>query len=351
MALTNATDAANTSELSAREWAQIITKYRSPNTRRAVLELCITILPFFTIWALAWWAISVSFILALILATLNAGFLVRLFAIQHDCGHGAFLRNGIASNWIGRCLGVLTLTPYAVWRKTHSLHHSTSGNLDHRGIGDVHTLTVTEYAQSTALQKLVYRLYRSPFVLFGLGPIYLFVLQNRIPLGFMNAGIGYWTSAMGTNLAIASVLGLLYYFGGVWPIALVFAPTVLFAAAIGVWLFYVQHQFEDAHWDENEDWNIQEAAFHGSSHYKLPAILNWLTANIGVHHVHHLNCRIPFYRLPEVLEEHATLNEIQSITLAESFRCARLHLWDDKQRKLLSFAQARALYTAAQSAR
>nr|WP_325251572.1 fatty acid desaturase [Amylibacter sp.] len=341
-------DAPQASDKSARDWAQSLAQYRKPDTARAVFELCASIFPFIALWALAWWAISISPVLAVLIAMVNAGFLVRLFAIQHDCGHGAFLQNATASNWIGRCIGVLTLTPYAVWRKSHSHHHSTSGNLDHRGMGDVHTKTVAEYAQLTRWQKLGYRLYRSPFVLFGLGPIYLFVLQNRIPVGLMKAGSKYWGSAMGTNAMIVLALGIIAYFGGIWPLVLVFAPTIILGAAVGVWLFYVQHQFEETHWDRDDAWNIQDAAFHGSSHYKLPAVLNWLTANIGVHHVHHLNCRIPFYRLPEVLSDHSRLADIQTITLAQSFQCARLHLWDENQRRLLSFANANKLISEQQ---
>ncbi|WP_069301524.1 fatty acid desaturase [Neptunicoccus sediminis] len=339
-------DAQQPSDKSARDWAQSLAQYRKPNTPRAIYELAASLLPFIGLWALAWWMIPHSAVLAVLIAIINGGFLVRLFAIQHDCGHGAFVKNAKASNWIGRCLGVLTLTPYAVWRKSHSHHHSTSGNLDHRGMGDVHTKTVAEYAELNRWQKLGYRLYRSPFVLFGLGPVYLFVLQNRLPIGLMTAGRVYWISAMGTNAVLALLLGLIAYFGGIWPLLLVFAPTVMTAAAAGVWLFYVQHQFEETHWDRDDAWNIQDAAFHGSSYYKLPALLNWLTAYIGVHHVHHLNCRIPFYRLPEVLSDHTRLAHIQIITLAESFHCARLHLWDEDQRRLLSFAHANKLIAA-----
>ncbi len=334
-------------EKTTRDWAQSLIKYRRPNNSRAMTELCITLFPFLALWALAWWFIAISPVVSVAIALLNGLFLVRLFAIQHDCGHGAFIANSQLANWIGRCLGVLTLTPYAVWRKTHAHHHSTSGNLDHQGMGDVVTRTVTEYAALSVSQKFVYRLYRSPVVLFGLAPAYLFVLQNRLPIGFMDQGAALWVSAMGTNVMIAIVVSLIVYFGGIWPLVFVFTPTVLVAATVGVWLFFIQHQFEDGHFDHDEDWDIQDAAFHGSSHYKLPSVLNWLTANIGIHHVHHLNCRIPFYRLPEVLKDHDALAHMQTITLKQSFQCARLHLWDENQRKLLSFADARALSTSA----
>lgn len=334
-------------EKTTRDWAQTLVKYRRPDSKLALTELCITLFPFLALWALAWWSIAVSPLIAVAIALFNGLFLVRLFAIQHDCGHGAFIANNTTANLIGRCLGVLTLTPYAVWRKTHAHHHSTSGNLDHQGMGDVVTRTVAEYAALSTSQKIIYRLYRCPFVLFGLAPAYLFVLQNRLPIGFMDKGAALWVSAMGTNVVIAIVISGITYFGGIWPLVLVFAPTVLVASTVGVWLFFIQHQFEDGHFDHDEDWDIQDAAFHGSSYYKLPPVLNWLTAYIGIHHVHHLNCRIPFYRLPEVLKDHTTLAHMQTITLKQSFQCARLHLWDENQRKLLSFADARALVNSA----
>jgi omega-6 fatty acid desaturase (delta-12 desaturase) len=327
----------------ARDWVQLLAKYRDPDHLRSAFELIISLTPFLALWALAWWALSVSYWLGFGIAVLNGAFLVRVFMIQHDCGHGAFFRNRQVSDWIGRILGVLTLTPYAVWRRTHAIHHSTHGNLDRRGIGDVHTLTVAEYRKLSAFDRLVYRAYRHPLVLFGLGPVYLFILQNRLPLGLMNSA-RYWFSAMGTNLAIALTVGLVVYFGGLAPVLLVYLPTVVVAGSIGVWLFYVQHQFEETQWDSDADWQLHDAALHGSSHYDLPSILRWFTGNIGVHHVHHLYSRIPFYRLPEVLRDHRELAETKRMTLRESLACARLHLWDEASRRLLSFRQERALY-------
>jgi len=238
-------------------------------------------------------------------------------------------------------LGVVTLTPYDVWRRTHSIHHSHAGDLDQRGIGDVMTLTVEEYHQRTVVGRLMYRAYRHPLVMFGLGPTYLFMLQNRLPLGL--EGRKYWVSAMGTNAAIATVLGTIVYFGGLQALFLVFLPTTLIAASIGVWLFYVQHQFETTQWDQSEDWQLHDAALHGSSHYDLPPILRWFTANIGIHHVHHLYSRIPFYRLTEVLRDHNELVEVSRMTIGQSIKCAGLNLWDEKSRRLISFAAARKL--------
>jgi len=329
-------------ERSGREWVQLLAKYREPYPLRSLFELAVTVGPLVALFALGWWALSVSYLLALALAVVNAGFLVRVFAIQHDCGHASFFRSRQLSDWTGRALGVLTLTPYDVWRRAHSIHHSTHGNLDKRGIGDVLTLTVAEYYALSSWGRFRYRLYRHPVVLFGLGPAYLFLLQNRLPLGFMTAGWKYWTSAMATNMAIAAGIGLLIWFGGLAALLLVYLPTALIAATLGVWLFYIQHQFEETDWQVDESWQLHDAALQGSSHYDLPGVLRWMTANLGIHHVHHLYSRIPFYRLTEVLRDYPALAHAQRMTLWQSFSCTRVHLWDEKSHRLLSFAGARA---------
>lgn len=327
----------------ARDWVRILSGYREPSTLRSSFELAVTAGPFLLLWVLAWWSLSVSYWLTLALSSLNAAFLLRLFAIQHDCGHGAFYKSRTVSDWLGRVIGVLTLTPYDVWQRSHSVHHGSSGNLEHRGMGDIRTLTVDEYREQTRLQRLIYRLYRHPIVLFGLAPGYLFFIQNRLPMGLM-ARAKYWASAMCTNAAIVVGLSLILYFGGPMPILLIFLPSTLLAATAGVWLFYVQHQFETTHWEAGEDWQLHEAALKGSSHYVLPSVLQWLSANIGIHHVHHLHSRIPFYRLPEVLRDHAALANGNRLTIRSSIRSARLHLWDEESKRLLSFSQARARF-------
>lgn len=327
---------------SAKKWARVLAKYRDPDPIRSSFELAVTVGPFLILWALAWWSMSVSYWLTFTLSLLNAGFLLRLFAIQHDCGHGSLFRNRTLSDWIGRTIGVLTLTPYDVWRRSHSIHHSSAGNLGRRGVGDIQTLTLAEYRDLKPHKKLLYRLYRNPVVLFCLGPGYLFILQNRLPLGLMGS-VKYWISAMGTNIALVLWVALVWYFGGLAPVLLIFLPTTLLAATAGVWLFYVQHQFETTHWDSEEDWQLHDAALKGSSYYVLPPVLQWVSANIGVHHVHHLYSRIPFYRLPEVLRDHKELAESNRMTIRQSFHSVRLHLWDENSRRLVSFAQAKAL--------
>jgi omega-6 fatty acid desaturase (delta-12 desaturase) len=271
--------------------------------------------------------------------------LVRLFMIQHDCGHGSFFPRRAANDWLGRVLGVFTLTPYDYFKRSHAMHHARTGNLDHRGIGDVATLTVREYQEKSRRGRLVYRLYRNPVILFGIGPAYLFILQYRLPVGLMRSGWRPWMSTMATNVALVAFVGLAIWALGAVQFLLVYVPVLIVASTIGVWLFYVQHQFEGAHWDRDENWSFHEAALHGSSHYDLPGVLRWLTANIGIHHIHHLSSRIPFYRLDNVLRDRPELRAVSRLTLRESLRTVTLALWDEDQRRLVTFRQARALRT------
>jgi omega-6 fatty acid desaturase (delta-12 desaturase) len=305
-----------------------------------VFELLITAGPFLLLWALACLALNVvGYWLSLIIMVPAAGFLVRLFMIQHDCGHGSFFRNRLINDWVGRLLGPFTFTPYGYWRRSHAVHHASSGNLDERGIGDITTLTVREYLELSRWGRLRYRIYRHPTVLFGIGPAYLFILQQRLPVGLMTKGWQPWVSAMATNAAIAALIVGTMWLVGVKPFLLVHLPIVMLAASIGVWLFYVQHQFEDTFWTEPPGWSLHEAALHGSSYYDLPAVLRWFTANIGVHHVHHLCSRIPYYRLPQVLRDYPELKGVGRLTLLESFGCVRLTLWDESCRRLISFKE------------
>lgn len=322
--------------------ARALARYREPNHLRSAIEIMVTIMPFISLWAIMWLALDLGYWIGLLLAIPAAGFLVRLFMIQHDCGHGAFFRSRLANDWVGRVIGVLTLTPYDCWRRAHAIHHATSGNLDRRGVGDIDTLTVREYQSRSAWDRLRYRVYRHPFVLFGLGPAYLFLFQQRLPVGFMRGGWRPWLSAMATNLAIALVCAAMIWAVGLSSFLLVHLPITLLGASIGVWLFYVQHQFADTFWARNEEWDVREAALRGSSYYHLPAALRWLTANIGMHHIHHLCSRIPFYRLPQSLQVHPELAQVGRITLRESLLCVRLALWDETARRLISFRELRA---------
>ncbi|MCF6320674.1 MAG: fatty acid desaturase [Rhizobiaceae bacterium] len=329
--------------MSARDLLKALAPYRKPSGVRSIWELVVTIVPFIVLSVAAWMALSVSYWLTLAISLPAGGFLVRFFLIQHDCGHRAFFNSKKTNDWVGRILGVFTLTPYDNWRRSHAIHHATSGNLDERGVGDIDMLTVREYRAASKSRQFWYRVYRSPIVLFVIGPAYQFLLRNRAPLMFDNDKRRYYISVMGTNLAIAAIVATLIYYIGLGPFLAVHLPITMVAATIGVWMFYVQHQFENTLWDGEERWEMYEAALKGSSHYDLPAPLRWITANIGVHHVHHLASRIPYYRLQDVLRDFPELVDIRRLTLKQSLACINLRLWDEDSRKLVSFAEARSI--------
>lgn len=320
-----------------RPLMQSLIRYRESSRARSLFELGVTAGALVLLWTAMWFSLSVGYWLTLLLAIPAAGFLVRLFLIQHDCGHGAFFRGRSANDWVGRALGVLTLTPYDYWKRNHAIHHATSSNLDRRGIGDIETLTVEEYRARSWRGRIAYRLYRNPIVMFGIGPAYLFFIQHRLPVYQMRAGWRPWLSTMATNAAIllGSIAMMLWV--GIGPFLLVHLPIMLLAASLGVWLFYVQHQYESVVWARDGSWTLPEAALAGSSHYDLPGILRWFTANIGVHHVHHLNSRIPCYRLRQVLRDHPELGGVGRLTLRQSLAGVRLALWDEARQKLISF--------------
>lgn len=314
--------------------------FQKPNTRRSVFEIGLTLALFAGAWAAM--AIALSYELGWLYALLilpAAGLLLRLFMVQHDCGHGSFFATRKANDWVGRIVGVLTLTDYEHWRRSHAIHHATSGNLDQRGVGDIDTLTVDEYRALSAWKRLMYRLYRNPLVMFGVGPSYVFLLQGRLPVGFMRSGKALWVSTMSTNAAIFAVAALLVWAVGPATFFKIQLPIVVLAATIGVWLFFVQHQFDRTHWSKDDDWNASEAALYGSSYYHMPAPLSWLTANIGIHHVHHLSSRIPFYRLPEVLRAFPELREVGRLTILQSLKCVPLTLWDEASQRLITFRE------------
>ena len=319
-----------------------LARYRQSIPRRAWSELAVTALPFAALWVAMWLSLGVGYWLTLLLAVPTAGFLVRLFVIQHDCGHGSFFPARRANDRLGRVLGVLTLTPYAHWRDQHALHHGTSGNLDRRGEGDVETLTVREFRQLPGWRRLLYRLFRHPVTILGLGPLFVFVLRQRLPENPRTASARAWRDVMASNLAIATVLIALAWLVGARDLLLVQLPITWLASAMGIWLFYVQHQFEHTYWEPDARWQLHAGGLHGSSHFDLPPVLRWFTANIGVHHVHHLSATIPSYRLGEVLRDHPELHGTNRLTLGRSLRCFRLALWDENARRLVSFREAGA---------
>ena len=320
----------------------LLSRYRDPNIIWSLTEIAVTLGPFVALWASMWALMQVSYWLSLALALPAAGFLVRLFMIQHDCGHGSFFRTRAMNDWVGRLSGVLTFTPYDYWKRTHATHHATTGNLERRGMGDIDTLTVKEYVALSPVRRLAYRAYRHPLVLFAAGPAFLFLLQHRIPVGLMRgAGWKPWISTMSTNVGIAMIVALLMWAIGPAAFVMIHGPILVLAATIGVWLFFVQHQFEDAVWAHEGHWSLPQAALNGSTYYDLPVVLRWFSANIGVHHVHHLASRIPFYRLREVLRDFPELASVGRLTLLQSFRCVNYALWDEEAQRLISFRTLR----------
>lgn len=325
----------------------VLSRYRDPNVAWSVTEIAVTAGPLVALWAAMWGLMHISYWLALALALPAAGFLVRLFMIQHDCGHGSFFRTRATNDWVGRVMGIVTFTPYDYWKRLHATHHATTGNLDRRGLGDIDTLTVSEYLRLGWRRRLAYRLYRHPLVMFGLGPTYIFLLQQRAPFGLMRgAGWKPWVSTMSTNAGMALVAAALIWLVGPAAFVMIHGPIFVLAATMGVWLFYVQHQFEDTRWTREANWSLPELALLGSSHYDLPPVLRWFSANIGVHHVHHLASRIPFYRLPEVLRDYPSLAGVGRITLWQSLRCVKFTLWDEAAQRLISFGALRRRGTA-----
>ncbi len=278
----------------------------------------------------------------LLLAVPTAGLLVRLFIFQHDCGHGSFFKSRAANDFLGRVISVFTLTPYDYWRRSHALHHATSGNLDKRGLGDVPTFTVNEYLAFSGVKKLGYRLFRNPIIMVGIGVPINFIILQRIPIGRDVQDSGTVRSIIGLNLMMIFAFGVPMMIFGIATIFMVYLPVIILAASIGGWLFYIQHQFEGAYWRRTEDWDFHAAAVSGSSYYELPRILQWFTGNIGMHHIHHLCSRIPNHRLVECFDAFPELNKISKrITLRDSLKCWRSSLWDEEKGVMVSFSEVR----------
>lgn len=331
----------NAGETEPVNWNQRLSAFKNADNLRAAFELVLTLGLFAAFWTAALLIYQVS-IVAAFAAIIPAGFMmVRLFIIQHDCGHGAFFSSQAANDWTGRALGVLTVTAYDYWRHLHALHHASHGNLDKRGFGDVDTLTVEEYHTLSKWGQFKYRLYRNPVILLLLAPAYLFFLRYRIPVGMMNRGVMPWASTMLTNIAILVTFGLMIWLVGFWAFAIIHTSIILIGASLGVWLFFVQHQFDETQWYRKEEWKRADAALNGSSYLALPAPLMWATGYIGIHHVHHINSIIPFYRLNAVISRYPELKSIGRLSAWDSFKGMPLALWDEQSRKLVSFRQAR----------
>lgn len=311
--------------------------------KRSLFQLVTTGAAFFGMLALMSVVAEQAYWLTLLLAVPTAGLLVRLFIVQHDCGHGSYFRSKTANNLTGRLISVLTFTPYGHWRRSHANHHATSGNLDRRGQGDVMTLTVEEYQELSPLNKLGYRLYRHPLVMNLIGAPVNFVILQRVPLGRGARDRGALRSVLALNAALVVAYGSAMAIFGVWHVIAIYLPVITIAAWIGGWLFYVQHQYEDAFWKRNDEWDFHNASIIGSSYFELPAVLRWFTGSIGLHHIHHLCCRVPNYRLQGVQNAFPQLRKIaKRINLRESIGCWRLALWDERNSRLIGFEELKS---------
>jgi acyl-lipid omega-6 desaturase (Delta-12 desaturase) len=316
-----------------------VAAFARPRLSRSLLDLATSVVPFLLLSALMYWCLDISYLLTLALAVPAGGFLVRTFIVFHDCTHGSFFRSSAANTWVGRFCGLLVFAPFAAWRHEHAVHHATSGDLDRRGIGDLPTLTVAEYEAMPIPKRIGYRLFRNPLVMFGLGPIFAMVIAPRFIS--LSARPRLIRSVELTNLALAVVVGGLCVLMGWRDFLLVWGPAALIAGSVGVWLFYVQHQFEDAYWESSGDWSYADAALRGSSYLRLPQPLQFFTGNIGLHHVHHLSTRVPNYNLQRAHDETAILQSVPTLSLWDGLRAARLKLWDEESGKLVGFSSVR----------
>lgn len=327
------------SPIEPKDWIPLVKPYAKPDVRRSLRQVADTALPLFALFFLAHKALSLSLLLTLALDFVAALFLVRLFILQHDAGHGSFFPKRWMNDLLGFLSGVLTLVPYHYWQASHARHHATSGNLDKRGVGDIYTMTVREYLEATPWERFKYRIYRNPFVMFLIGPIYVFMISYRFPLGYGSDKPHLRNSVAFTNLALALLLAGIVLLFGVKTLLFVYLPIQYFAGMLGIFLFYVQHQFEDAYWENDPRWEYLKAAMEGSTYLKLPKLLQWLTGNIGFHHIHHLAPKIPNYYLEKVQKEVDLVKVAPTVTLKDALKIAfaDMHLHDEESRKLVGF--------------
>jgi omega-6 fatty acid desaturase (delta-12 desaturase) len=328
-------DSLSSAQPSNAGWKAVVAKYQKPAAWRSAWQVVNTLVPYAALWYLMYLSLSISAWLTIPLAVLAGGFLVRAFIIFHDCGHGSFLASKRLNTILGYVTGILCFTPYHHWRWEHSVHHSTSGDLDRRGTGDVWTLTVQEYLESSRWKRFAYRLARNPFVLFLIAPLFLFFIRERFPS--KDAAPRERWSVWGTDAAIVAIAVLMSLAFGFKTYVLLQIMVVAVASCAGVWLFYVQHQFEGVYWERNDNWDYVTAALKGSSFYKLPRVLQWFSGNIGFHHIHHLSPRIPNYYLPTCHDAEPLFQTVKPITLGSSLKSLNFRLWDEQQRQLVGY--------------
>jgi acyl-lipid omega-6 desaturase (Delta-12 desaturase) len=323
-------------------WPQLTRPFECSSVGRSIWQLCNTLVPFFGLLVLMYYSLSVHYVLTLTLSVFAAAFWLRIFILFHDCCHQSFFSSRKANDWFGFFLGVLVFTPYAFWKKSHAIHHANNGKLEGRGIGDVYTLTVREYKDSSLWRRLLYRIYRNPLVQFVIAPVLFFSVYYRFSQEYARTWKKERMSVYATNACLVAILGFLTLWLGWKNVVLVLLPTFMITTGIGVWLFYVQHQFEFAYWAVEKEWDYVKAALKGASYYKLPKLFHWITGNIGFHHVHHLNPRIPNYRLPACHEAHDFFHTSPSLTLVESFKTMFLALWDEDKNVMVAFSSLKS---------
>jgi omega-6 fatty acid desaturase (delta-12 desaturase) len=336
-----AAPAPSAAELTPQAWRTTIARHERASLSRAALDLASSVLPYLALTVAMYMSLEVSVWLTLALAIPAAGFLLRTFIVFHDCAHGSFLPSRRGNLWLGRFTAFLVFQPFANWRHNHAVHHGTAGDLDRRGTGDVPTLTVAEYAARTPSQRLGYRLFRSPAVMFGIGPIWSLMIGPRIWSKKQRPRMRH--SVWLTNLALLVVIGAIFWFVGPLAWLIVQMPVAIIAGTMGVWLFYVQHQFEDAYWESSENWSYDDAALQGSSYLKLPKLLQFFTGNIGLHHVHHLSAKVPNYNLQRAHDQNQIFENVPVLTVRDGLHSVRLKLIDPESGRLLTWREARAL--------
>jgi len=317
----------------SNSWQEIVARYHTPDLKRAWRQILNTFVPYAALWVLMILSLQVSYVLTLGISVIAAGLLIRVFIIFHDCGHGSFFQSRRANDTLGFIAGMLTFTPYHYWRHRHAMHHATAGNLDRRGVGDIWTMTRAEYESASRWQRIRYRCSRNPFVMFIIGPMYLVLFLNRFAVP--SDGWRWHRSVLWSNLAIAAVAVAFSLTIGFKAYVMIQLPVLLISASLGIWLFYVQHQFEGVYWARQTSWDYLEVALRGSSYYRLPRVLQWISGNIGFHHIHHLSPRIPNYLLEKCHRENAIFQRVKGLHLRESFKSLRYRVWDEEAQKLV----------------
>lgn len=320
-------------------WLQIISRYNFPDTAKSWWQLINSVVPYVFAWVLMVWSLTVSYWLTLLISIFAAGFLIRIFIIFHDCGHGSFFKSKKLNAIVGIITGLFVFTPYHKWHRDHYIHHNTVGNLDKRGIGDVSTLTVNEYINLSKWDRFTYRFFRHPLFLFGIAPMLLFVLGHRLTKKYMTFKEQLYVHL--TTLGSIVIALLLIWVIGLKAYVLIQVPVLFVAAGHGIWLFYVQHQYEHVLWVRGDKWNYQKIALMGSSFFKLPRLLQWFTGNIGFHHIHHLSPKIPNYKLPECHYQNPSFQDVKPITFLSSLKTLGLRLWDEDKQMLVGFKDIR----------